>query len=288
MSTSLTIISVCFNSGSLFASPCWRDFLRETRHKVIIVNNDSPDGSARLVRSLYPSCRLIEAEFNLGYGRAANAGLEQCETPFALLLNPDISVSGGKVEQLLATASRSSGKTAIWAPSIDSKFSGQATPVKVETIHGAAMLFDMAKMQQVGYFDENIFLYFEESDLCRRVIGHGYDLLLCPAIDLPHRGGASSGKDLGIAYMKSWHFGWSRCYYFNKHDLCTLKRNPERFYIEYFLRSYISLNRIKRRRYRGQAAGVRAYIRGEKAFCLDGSPQAAPQSAEVTSSSKHQ
>ena len=94
------------------------------------------------------------------------------------------------------------------------------------------------------------------------------------------------GSDDGIAYMKSWHFGWSRCYYFNKHDLWSPKRNPERFYREYFLRSYISLNRIKRMRYRGQAAGVRAYIRGEKAFRLDGSPQAAPQSAAVTSSSK--
>jgi GT2 family glycosyltransferase len=177
---------------------------------------------------------------------------------------------------LFAEAKKSNANTAIWGPALtESDFTGEQ-PRQTKAISGAAMLFDLEKMKTVGFFDENIFLYSEETDLCLRTRQRGYAIEFCPGIFMQHIIDGSSGHHPAVVYMKSWHFGWSRCYYLHKHGLFSERRNPSRMGRSYRLHSYISLSKIKRLRYRGQAEGVSAFLRGEKAFTAEGHPQMSP------------
>jgi N-acetylglucosaminyl-diphospho-decaprenol L-rhamnosyltransferase len=275
MSTELTIISVSYNSAALFLSN-WKEFLENTLFKVIIVDNASSDGSGQSLLQAFPNHHILQLENNIGYGRAANEGLKLCESRFALLLNPDLIISKEKVSQLLSLAIDDQDNTAIWAPVLKRDAVTSSRPVSTEAVSGAAMLFDLHKMAHVGFFDENIFLYSEETDLCYRTRQKGYVIKLCPELLIDHLGDSSSGGNQSLIFMKSYHFGWSRCYYLDKHSLCSDKYNPLRMYRNYRLKAYISLSSENRLRYKGQAAGVKAFMDGQKAFRGDGSPQASP------------
>jgi len=268
----LTVISVSYNSADIFLSS-WKNFLETTQLEVIIVDNASADQSGQTLSRSFPEHQIVQLNNNTGYGRGANEGIIKCRTRYALLLNPDLTISKESIAELYETAVNDRDNTAIWAPATVPEDCADSSPVVLEAVCGAAMLFDLDKIKQVGFFDENIFLYSEETDLCYRTRSQGYLIKLCPRLFIQHAVDGSSGHHPLLVYMKSWHFGWSRCYYLNKHDLYSAKYNPLRMYRNYKLKSYINLDRIKRLQYRGQAAGVKAFMKGEKAFLTDGSPQ---------------
>ncbi len=145
--------------------------------------------------------------------------------------------------------------------------------ISVDSVAGAAMLFDLHKIDHENLFDDNIFLYSEETDLCYRTRKQGKCIKLCPAIFFDHQGDGSSGHHPALVYMKAWHFAWSRCYYLEKHKLSTLKRNPKRMYRDYKIKSFVSFNKLQRLQYRAKAAGVKSFIQGEKAFTPTGEAQ---------------
>lgn len=272
MNSDMTIIIVSYNSASVIIEN-WKKFLDITKATVIIVDNASSDGSDQLLSQLFPHVRVVKLEQNIGYGRAANEGFSLCESRFALLLNPDLVVSEDAVFQLFSLALKDSDNTAIWAPVINESDCSSQPPQSVEAVSGAAMLFDFPKIKNVGLFDDKIFLYSEESDLCYRTRQAGYSIKLCPRVYLKHFGDGSSGHDSSLALMKSWHFGWSRCYFYHKHGLDKGKRSAVSMYRNYKLKSYLNLNSMSRFDYRGKAAGVKAFLQGKGAFRSDGTPQ---------------
>ncbi len=275
MKTELSVISISYNSAQVFFAS-WEEFLKRSQLPIILVDNASPDGSGSRLLHGFPNREIVLLPKNIGYGRAANEGFQRCKSRYALLLNPDLQVSETSIGQLYETAIKNNGNTAIWGPALtESDFTG-AAPIHTEALLGAAMLFDLLKMKKVGFFDENIFLYSEETDLCLRTRQQGYAIKFCPNIFMKHASDSSSGRNPAIDYMKHWHFAWSRCYYMHKHGLYTEKSNPRRMLWNYRLKSYISLTKTQRLCYKGQAEGVQAFLRGEKAFTADGHPQKSP------------
>ena len=272
MISDVTIISVSYNSADVFLSS-WRNFLENSNRSVVIVDNASSDGSGQILSRTFSGHNVVQMDRNVGYGRAANKGLALCRSRYALLLNPDLTLFEELIDQLLLVAVADDDATAIWAPATTSADCSDSPPVSVDAVCGAAMLFDMEKMKQIGLFDENIFLYSEETDLCYRTRAAGFQVKICPRIYIEHAIDGSSGHHHSLTAMKSYHFGWSRCYYLDKHGLFSAKSNPPKMYREYKIRSYISLSNVQRLRYKWQAAGVRAFMDGEKAFMADGRPQ---------------
>lgn len=268
----VTIVSVSYNSAAVFLN-YWKSFLDLASLEVIIVDNASLDGSGKLLSMSFNHLRVLQLDRNIGYGRAANVGLKECQSRFALLVNPDLSISEEAVASLVDVAVNDRDNTAIWAPAVARADCSKEKPIAVDAVCGAAMLFDLEKMKSIGLFDENIFLYSEETDLCFRTRSAGYVIKLCPEIFVEHAIDGSSGHHPSLVYMKSWHFGWSRCYYLGKHSLFSKKYNIQRMFRNYMIKSCLSLTSLKRLRYRGRAAGVKAYSRGEMAFTAEGLPQ---------------
>lgn len=273
----LTLIIVSYNSHSIIEE-CLAVLIDSKKYPAIIIDNASTDDSARKLKERFPSAAVVALEQNIGYGRATNIGLEKTTTPYALLLNPDLYAKPEDIEQLLRHAEQAADQTAILAPAVIKKDHTGAVPECVDWVSGSAMLFNMEPLSQTGYFDENIFLFSEESDLCQRTINAGYNIMLCHDVFMEHMKGQSSRPNPKVEYMKNWHFGWSRAYYFTKHNMAVGKKAPVRMAQNYWLKGLFSANQEKRLKYKARCAGVRAFINGEPAFCEDGTPKASPAS----------
>src|SRR5690606_30595783 len=84
------------------------------------------------------------------------------------------------------------------------------TIYSTEVVLGAAMLMRMSALRQVGFFDPEIFLYYEEDELCQRLRRGGGELRVSSGVLMEHRAGSSSTPSRGIEGMKQQHFAWSR------------------------------------------------------------------------------
>lgn len=74
--------------------------LRPFHHEIIVVDNDSRDGSADLVAGAYPEVMLLRQPANIGFGAAVNLASYRARAPYLLLLNSDARPAGGAVDRL--------------------------------------------------------------------------------------------------------------------------------------------------------------------------------------------
>lgn len=271
----LSVIFVTFNSYKA-VSDCLAQIHRNSRIKITVVDNNSQDNTPNLLRAQFPAVEIIKHDVNIGYGRAANVVLRSTNSPYALLLNPDLKVTSKDLNRLLDYACNDKSNTAIWGPATSRKdFTGDP-PCEATWVSGSAMLFDVAKIRKVGLFDENIFLFSEETELCERTIKAGYGIKLCRNIFFDHMAGQSSPTSPSIEYMKWWHLGWSQCYRLSKNDPQKRPGSLRIKQLTYRLYSIISSSKSKRFKCKAKADGALAFIHGVKAFRDDGTPQMSP------------
>jgi GT2 family glycosyltransferase len=199
----------------------------------IVVDNGSRDGTVAFVRDRYPDVRVIEAE-NRGLGAGWNIGLRETSSTYALLLNADAWLGDGALERLLefadtqpraavigprlqnpdGTLQRSvRGFPTLWrlateyfflrklAPgssALNSFYAGgfdHAEVRSVEVVMGACMLLRRDAVDEVGYCDEDYFLFSEETDWCFRFREAGWETVFFPGAECVHvRGASHSGR----------------------------------------------------------------------------------------------
>ena len=92
-------------------------------------------------------------------------------------------------------------------------------PILVKNVKGFAMFLNMSEFQDIGFFDENFFFYFEEIDLCRRLVDCHKKIYLVPSIKINHTGSQSHNKAINNAMelSRNWHWMWSTFYYHKKY-----------------------------------------------------------------------
>lgn len=268
----LTIIIVSYNSAQTVMR-CQSELLASARYPVIVVDNASSDGSADVLEKHFPDVRVMRMSQNLGYGRAANRGLAEVKTPYAFLLNPDLEATVVDVQAMLDFADRHADEASLFAPAVVSKDHQQCGAINREWVIGAAMFFKMANFEKVGFFDENIFLFSEETDLCRRLVVGGHKILLNTDVYLNHLKGQSSTPNPKIDALKNWHRGWSKMYYLHKHGLIMGWLSPRLMYLKYIFKALVAISGVKRNQYAARATGMQAYLRGEQAFWANGKGQ---------------
>lgn len=222
----VTIVVIAFESAGVLPA-CLGALPPEV--PVIVVDNASRDGSAALAARLRPEAQVIRAAGNLGFGRAANLGFAAVTTPFGLLLNADAECTPGMVPALLAAAARypEAGMLAPATYDHDGQLQfgrltmfqrrrrrGRPHPPEGDCcapyVGGAAMFLRLAAFRAVGGFDPEIFLYYEDDDLCMRLRRAGYSLVHVHGARLRHGSGKSSAPSAALSWGKEWHMGWSR------------------------------------------------------------------------------
>lgn len=210
--------------------------------RVMIIDNHSGDDSLDVFARELPDAEVVRMPANLGFAKAANAGLERVNEPFAFVLNSDIRFLNN-VTEMLARALESDPKSVLASPKLfrpDHTVQASAIPEPsiawelinrsvprylmkldpdrvsvVPSVVGACMAVHMERARPVGFMDERFFFYFEETDWCRRISDGGLHVLFVPAAHVMHMQGESANRRRVRTRVQ---FYLSRYKYFYKHS----------------------------------------------------------------------
>ena len=207
---SLSMVIVSYNTVDLL-----RDCLLSVRpqlgpqDEVIVVDNDSADGSAAMVAAEHPTVVLVASRENLGFGRANNRGFSLAKGDLVWMLNPDTRLTAGALEAAVAFMLQNPvvgmAGTALINPdgspqaAVEQGYPGQryagsalgTLPGEIAWVMGASILARREVLARVGGFDERFFLYGEETDLCLRVRQAGWPIGFIESAVVMHYGGES-------------------------------------------------------------------------------------------------
>lgn len=228
----LSIIIVTWNCKH-FVAQCLESIEQHAGidHEVIVVDNDSADGTPVMIERQFPSVCVIRSGGNIGFARGNNIGIAASRGKYLALINPDVVLLEGCLQEALNTLSgdcsvgivgpamvgpdgkvHRSGmrRPSIWNSFCDALllhrllgrralFGGQMmadfdwrTRRDVEVLNGWLWLVRRAAVDRVGGLDERFFMYGEDVDWCRRFTDAGWRIVFEPASSAVHYGGGSS------------------------------------------------------------------------------------------------
>ncbi len=228
----VSVIIVNHNTQELLQR-CLKSMIEQTvgiPYEIIVVDNDSTDGSVQMIRREFPSVRLVENKENRGFAAANNQGINISKGEVILLLNSDTEVLDGAIQKTLAFMERCPEASIVGCrllnrdgtlqpscrsfPSVWNLFSEsfflyivfRRTKLfgkyymsffdhdsirEVDVVKGACMMVRKEVFERVGLFDESYFMYSEEMDFCYRGKKAGYRVFFYPEGRIIHFGGGS-------------------------------------------------------------------------------------------------
>jgi GT2 family glycosyltransferase len=197
--------------------------------ETVVVDHGSTDGTLEVVRERFPEVRVVEQE-NLGLAAGWNRGIRETSAPYVLVLNADAWLVGDAADQLVRFAEEHERAGYVgpkllnpdgtlqpsvrsfptpWRLATEYLFLRKLAPRSralnafygagfghdearvVDFTKGAAFLLRRAAFEEVGPFDEEFFLFSEETDWCYRLREAGWQALFDPDAEAVHVGGAS-------------------------------------------------------------------------------------------------
>ena len=218
----ITIVITSFKSDEIIRN-CLNSI--DKQYQVILVENSNNLELKKSIEREFTNVECILTGKNFGYGKANNIGLKKVKTKYALILNPDATLQDFTLEYFFE-AIKQVPEFAIMAPHVQEKKdenkkidNKSSHPILVKNVKGFAMFLNMSEFQDIGFFDENFFFYFEEIDLCKRLINNHKKIYLVPSVKINHAGGQSHDKALNkeMELSRNWHWMWSTFYYHKKH-----------------------------------------------------------------------
>ena len=210
---------------------------KNVQKHVLLVDNDSKDGTAEYITNTYPKVFVMAQEANHGFAKGNNIGIKEAlkdpSVEFVVLLNSDARLADNWTETLarqarlkVRTATMQSitldyydhgimDSTHVYLSTIGQAtqgsfrqpiaFGSDVAPQKVFGCNAAAMLITRKFIEAQpfeDFFDETMFMYLEDVDVATRATVMGWDNYVVPGTRAYHMGSASSGKNPGFSlYM---------------------------------------------------------------------------------------
>ena len=231
---------LCKCISSIITSAC------NLNYEIIVIDNDSKDGSATAIRSQFPQATIIENKFNAGFSAANNQGMSIAKGQYIFLLNPDTEITGDALQQLKKYLEEhndcaivapqlinpdKSIQLSVWKnhrvidlvietfylhkffSTINYPIQKLHTTFEGKTLSGAALFFRRSLMDKIGMLDENLF-WMEDIDFCYRAQKQGAIMYLHSA-QIIHHSGQSQKKNYGMSISNQLI---SKLKYFKKHS----------------------------------------------------------------------
>ena len=246
--------------------------------KVIVVENSDDLKIKQKIENTFSNVQCILSGENFGYGKANNIGLKNVKTKYALILNPDATLDPSTLENFLIVTKQNLD-FAIIGPYDQEKRKVSTSMdinntdlIKVENVKGFAMFLNLEQFEDVGFFDENFFIYFEEIDLCRRLTNVNKKIFLSPLIKINHLGAQSHDESINknMELSRNWHWMWSTFYYHRKHKgflIAFITILPQLFSAIIKMTIYsLLMNKVKREVYYQRFSGLLNAILGRKSW----------------------
>ena len=273
----ITFIIVSFKSENVIHS-CLNS-LPQISKKIVIENSRNTKLKEEL-ESKYDNIEVL-INHNLGMGASNNIGILRSKTQFAYILNPDTKLNVSTIDKLIEAADKIVDFAILSPLCSDSRFpnykiyekkSGLNNQIiEVDTIDGFSMLINKSKFNN-SFFDENIFLYLENDDICLRARKNNQKIYIVKNSIIDHLGASSSNiKDsYEFNLLRNWHWMWSKFYYNKKHSgflLSTIKIFPNFLsaIIKYIFYLLLFKNQ-KRKIYKMRLLGIINAFVGKKSF----------------------
>lgn len=275
----VTAVVVTFNSERVIAA-CLTE-LAAQGVKAIVVDNNSTDGTVEVAGQ--HGAVVIRNDANLGYGRANNIGVAAADGEFVLIINPDVTVNADMIGALMA-ATQAYPAAGIYAPRIFEpdgreyfKTSSYLSPgpaakaaphgdVCVPMVQGSCFLMRRALFLEMGGFDENIFLFYEDDDLCRRLNDSRRAIIYVHDASVRHLLGGSSTPRKGSTYLSRFHQAWSKAYVARKYGLPSPAWTMMLVNGLKYPGAFLSGKRTRIERYAGSFMGALSAVRGRSAW----------------------
>lgn len=225
-----TVVIVNWNGGSMLMDCLTSIHQHAPGYRVIVVDNDSSDGSREKAQTQFPQYQIFNSGDNLGFGRANNLAREIATTEYILFLNPDTIILGNAIQEMEKTLDDMpdvgmlgckmrypsgevqeqglqlypspwtvglnfllTSKTTLWCK----KVLPYLDPVRssyVKKLYGGCLLARRSILNEIGWFDERYFMYVEDVDLCRTMISKGWELYYLSTAEIIHIAGGPSKK----------------------------------------------------------------------------------------------
>jgi N-acetylglucosaminyl-diphospho-decaprenol L-rhamnosyltransferase len=268
----ITIVLISYKSKDKI-----KNFIKNISKKLkIIIIENSQDSKLKNEIRMYENINIY-LKNNIGYGSAANFAKSKISSKYFLLCNPDIeNINNNTIENFYRIAESLYPNFLSLGPSFDKKKKDiKETFKKKDKISGACMFFCSLSFDKLKGFDENIFLYFEEDDLCKRANKlklFSYEL---NKVFVEHKVGTSSSnideiEKKKIKELTLWHFIWSKFYFYKKHKgkiLAIILFIPVliRILFKIFLTKVI-FDRENNRKYKIRLSGLISSILDKKSF----------------------
>lgn len=252
-SIELSIVIVSWNTKDLLAK-CLQSIQNTVppiSYEVIVVDNDSHDGSPDMVEVRFPDVKLIRAGGNLGFSAGNNIALRQVTGLYILLLNPDAELMPNAASKMIEFANAHPEAAFIGPKLLNSdgtlQKNGRKFPTllrevlgltrlyqliwgyydrkmgwgredfdataEVDEVSGACILARKSAIDEVGLLDERFFMYYEETDWCFRMKKTGWKVFYLPEAEVVHHW-AAGAKQIGLEGSKIFHK--SQYMYFKK------------------------------------------------------------------------
>jgi len=223
-----TIVIVTFKSAKVIET-CLNSI--DQKYAVIIVENSTDASFKKNIESKFPNVKCYLTGSNMGMGSANNIGIKLAKTNYVLILNPDVKLTQNTIVNLTSEIELIDN-FAIAAPieitDLKKKNYGffnnghpkmNDCPFKVDYVDGFAMLFNKSRFKKNIFFDEKIFMYWENIDLCKRTIENNENVYLIPKSQIAHFGAKSVSNKFfdEVEFSRNWHWTWSKFYFNKKH-----------------------------------------------------------------------
>jgi len=227
------ITAKCLNKLRIAKDYCQKKL--KNKIQVIVLDNASTDGSAQFIKTNYHWVKLIASPTNLGFSKGNNFVMKESKNPYILLLNSDAyleeeslykalayfrinlncDVLGAKLNYFTGKLQPSGGNLPnpmniiFWILGLkflpvafhpkDKKFFSIAH--SVGWVMGAFFMLKRKVFESTGGFDENLFMYMEEVEWCKKIWNAGFKIWYVPQVEVVHLHGASTNFDLSSSFL---------------------------------------------------------------------------------------
>ena len=246
----ISILIVSFKSDEKLLLSCLNSV--KNIKNIFILENSNNYRLKKIINKKFPNINFFLSKKNIGYPSGHNFLLKKVKTKYSLLLNADSKISYDSISKLIKAAYFLKDEFAILTPrNLDYKigqyfFNFSKNKIKknlsnniieIDTLHFYAPFFNMKKIKLLNFFDSNIFMYYDDVDLCRRVKNSNNKIYIVNNSVAKHMCGKSSNSS-GYDLRRHFHFGWSTAYYYKKY----YNRFFYIIFIYYFIfKSYLKL-----------------------------------------------
>lgn len=210
----ISVLTINYNTADLIQR-CIESVLRQqdVNYEMLVVDNASTDNSVAVLQDYYDRVILLPNKKNLGFGRANNQAFRKSSGRYLLLLNPDaMLLTPHDLANLIRYMDEHPDYGLIGTRIVDSHQNPIVTvsdhyprqkqttinfsclPGEWATVLGASVVIRREVFEKIGGFDEDFFLYAEETDLCLRIRKQGFKIGYCDRVTVLHVGSASVRK----------------------------------------------------------------------------------------------